>query len=216
MFMLSFWPWDLDLKTKIKCSGSPKLLKFRYSSSCLSNEPLHAGRNCPALDAACEGFGGVAACPSPQRGSECCRRIQLRFLSHPQPPLPVGPWTPRSSGQMEPGNHWEGGGWFEASPPTPAGGWGKDVEQKERMGGEGPGLEDGGSHSTGWMQGGIWDMQRGVHTHKHMYWHRHRKHEPNVTKKWQKIYKIYKYIIFVGFSWASSKMSFILDALYSY
>ena len=25
MFVLSFWPWDLDLKTKIKCSGGPKL-----------------------------------------------------------------------------------------------------------------------------------------------------------------------------------------------
>ena len=192
-----------------------------YSSSCLSNEPLHAGRNCPALDAACEGLGGVAACPSPQRGSECCRRIQLRCLSLPQPPLPVGPWKPRSSGQMEPGSHWEGGGWFEASPPTPAGGWGKDVEQKERTGGEGPGLEDGGgrgSHSTGWMQGGIWDMQRGVHTHKHMYWHRHRKHEPNVTKKWQKVvYKtqmicIHVQFRLVVFSLVSSNFCFSLDA----
>lgn len=56
-------------------------------------------------------------------------------------------------------NDWEGGGWFEAFPPPPAGGSGKGVQQqRERMGGEDPGLEDGGgpgSHNTGGMQGGI-------------------------------------------------------------
>lgn len=137
-----------------------------YLSSFSSNEPLHPGRCCPALDAASEGFGGAAACPVPQRGSKCCRRAQLCCPYRPEPPLPVGPWQPQSSGS---GNDWEGGGWFEASPPPPAGGLGKGMQQKERMGGEGPGLEDGGdpgSHNTGCMQGGIWDMQRGLQQKK--------------------------------------------------
>lgn len=50
------------------------------------------------------------------------------------------------------------GGWFEASPPLPAGELEKGVWNRGRVEGEDPGLEGGGgpgSHSTGCMQGGI-------------------------------------------------------------
>lgn len=125
---------------------------------------------CVVTDAASWGFAGAAACPCPQRGPACCTRVRPHWPYHPYSPLPACPWKLCSSGPVELGNNQEVGGWTEASPLPPAGELRKAALNWGRTGGEDPGLSDGGcpgSHSTGCMQGGIWDMQLWLHKDKY-------------------------------------------------
>lgn len=141
------------------------ILNIKRENSFFSEKPPQDGTVYLASNAAPQSQGGASAGLSPQTGLACCRTVQPRYLRHPL--VPAGPQQRGPRSPQEPGSDQEEGGRSEGFPLPPAGRSGNDGQDGGGMGGQVPGLRDGGgpdSHSTGDMQGWIWEVHN---MHKH-------------------------------------------------